>query len=384
MNVRVVGQDRRDGGRGGQTRPSPGSGSTAAAGTRRNGRRARCPTSKASRRTRRSTRCRRTIPCCSCTRAATPRSPTARRWSCPASGGRPRARPAARSCATRTATRPGLLRERAQRLIKRGAGEPTPTPAKSRGARAQGARARVAGSAVEGHHDLRGRRLAARDHRPHEEDGRRGQDGRPPVGDGAPGQRGDRAEARAVQDDRLRQRPPDRPRDQEGDRRRARARAARGCSRPTPTSPSRPASRPTKVADIDETARLAMQNGFQLCVHAIGDRANRETLDIFERAFKANPAKKDLRWRVEHAQHISAQDIPRFGKMGVIAVDAGHPLHVRRPLRARAPRRSARRGRGLRLAEADEDRRDHRQRHRRARSRTSIRSRATTRASAAS
>ena len=43
----------------------------------------------------------------------------------------------------------------------------------------------------------------------------------------------------------------------------------------------------TKVAEIDETAALAMQNGFQLCVHAIGDRANRETLDIFERAFKA-------------------------------------------------------------------------------------------------
>jgi predicted amidohydrolase YtcJ len=75
----------------------------------------------------------------------------------------------------------------------------------------------------------------------------------------------------------------------------------------------------TKVAEIDETARIAMLNGFQLCVHAIGDRANRETLNIFERAFKANPAKKDLRWRVEHAQHISAPDIPRFGKMGVIA-----------------------------------------------------------------
>ena len=75
----------------------------------------------------------------------------------------------------------------------------------------------------------------------------------------------------------------------------------------------------TKVAEIEETARLAMANGFQLCVHAIGDRANRETLNIFERAFKANPAKKDLRWRVEHAQHISAADIPRFGKMGVIA-----------------------------------------------------------------
>jgi len=75
----------------------------------------------------------------------------------------------------------------------------------------------------------------------------------------------------------------------------------------------------TKVAEIEETARLAMQHGYQLAVHAIGDRANRETLDIFERAFKANPAKKDLRWRVEHAQHISAPDIPRFGRMGVIA-----------------------------------------------------------------
>jgi predicted amidohydrolase YtcJ len=70
---------------------------------------------------------------------------------------------------------------------------------------------------------------------------------------------------------------------------------------------------------IDGTAKLAIANGFQLCVHAIGDRANRETLDIFERAFQANPDKKDLRWRVEHAQHLSAQDIPRFGKMGVIA-----------------------------------------------------------------
>ena len=75
----------------------------------------------------------------------------------------------------------------------------------------------------------------------------------------------------------------------------------------------------TKVAEIEETARLAMQHGYQLAVHAIGDRANRETLDIFERAFKANPGKKDLRWRVEHAQHISAPDIPRFGRLGVIA-----------------------------------------------------------------
>jgi hypothetical protein len=75
----------------------------------------------------------------------------------------------------------------------------------------------------------------------------------------------------------------------------------------------------TPIPEIDDTAKLAIQNGFQLCVHAIGDRANRETLNIFERAFKANPGKTDLRWRVEHAQHISAADIPRFGKLGVIA-----------------------------------------------------------------
>jgi predicted amidohydrolase YtcJ len=75
----------------------------------------------------------------------------------------------------------------------------------------------------------------------------------------------------------------------------------------------------TPVADIEATARVAIQTGYQLCVHAIGDRANRETLDIFERTFKANPARHDLRWRVEHAQHLSAQDIPRFGRLGVIA-----------------------------------------------------------------
>src|SRR5262249_45151 len=48
-------------------------------------------------------------------------------------------------------------------------------------------------------------------------------------------------------------------------------------------------------------------------------RANRETLDIFEAAFKAHPDRKDVRWRVEHAQHLSPADIPRFGKLGVIA-----------------------------------------------------------------
>jgi hypothetical protein len=76
----------------------------------------------------------------------------------------------------------------------------------------------------------------------------------------------------------------------------------------------------TPVPTIEETAKLALQHGYQLCVHAIGDRANKETLDIFERAFKSTPGGgKALRWRVEHAQHLHPSDIPRFGQLGVIA-----------------------------------------------------------------
>ena len=78
-------------------------------------------------------------------------------------------------------------------------------------------------------------------------------------------------------------------------------------------------------ADIRKTAELAIQHGYQLCVHAIGDRANRETLNIFEDTFEAHPDKhgQDLRWRIEHAQHLNAADIPRFGKLGVIAAMQG-------------------------------------------------------------
>jgi hypothetical protein len=76
-------------------------------------------------------------------------------------------------------------------------------------------------------------------------------------------------------------------------------------------------------ADIRKTAELAIQHGYQLCVHAIGDRANRETLDIYEQVFREHPEKKDLRWRVEHAQHLSAADIPRFAKLGVVAAMQG-------------------------------------------------------------
>jgi predicted amidohydrolase YtcJ len=79
----------------------------------------------------------------------------------------------------------------------------------------------------------------------------------------------------------------------------------------------------TPVAVLQDTARLAIDNGFQLCTHAIGDRANREILDIYERVFTSHPEKKDLRWRVEHAQHLAPADIARFGRLGVIAAMQG-------------------------------------------------------------
>ena len=77
------------------------------------------------------------------------------------------------------------------------------------------------------------------------------------------------------------------------------------------------------VDSVRETAKLAMANGYQLAIHAIGDRANREVLNIYEEAFKANPDKKDLRWRDEHSQHLNPADVERFGKLGVIAAMQG-------------------------------------------------------------
>ncbi len=73
------------------------------------------------------------------------------------------------------------------------------------------------------------------------------------------------------------------------------------------------------VADLAETARLALEHGFQLCVHAIGDRGNRETLDVFAGVFAGRPDARELRWRIEHAQHLHPEDIPRFAELGVIA-----------------------------------------------------------------
>ena len=79
----------------------------------------------------------------------------------------------------------------------------------------------------------------------------------------------------------------------------------------------------TPVELIKETARLAIENDFQLCTHAIGDRGNRETLDIYEDAFASHPEKKDLRWRIEHAQVLNPMDVARFGRLRVIAAMQG-------------------------------------------------------------
>jgi predicted amidohydrolase YtcJ len=86
----------------------------------------------------------------------------------------------------------------------------------------------------------------------------------------------------------------------------------------------------TPVDTVRVLARLALEHDMQLCVHAIGDRANRETLDLYEAAFRggAAPASTDTaaihkgperRWRIEHAQHLHPDDVPRFATLGVIA-----------------------------------------------------------------
>ena len=73
----------------------------------------------------------------------------------------------------------------------------------------------------------------------------------------------------------------------------------------------------TDTAAFHRIAVAALKSGFQVNVHAIGDRANRIALDIFEAALDAVPT-ADHRFRVEHAQILTYQDIPRFARLGVI------------------------------------------------------------------
>ncbi len=70
---------------------------------------------------------------------------------------------------------------------------------------------------------------------------------------------------------------------------------------------------------VYQETRAAAKAGFQTGIHAIGDRANREVLDVFERVEKEVPGARGLRMRDEHAQILSAADIPRFAQLGVVA-----------------------------------------------------------------
>ena len=75
----------------------------------------------------------------------------------------------------------------------------------------------------------------------------------------------------------------------------------------------------TAMGEILQIAEIAARDGFQVSVHAIGDRANRETLDVYQKVFTQDPAAHALRWRIEHAQHLNPADVPRFAQLGVIA-----------------------------------------------------------------
>ena len=78
-----------------------------------------------------------------------------------------------------------------------------------------------------------------------------------------------------------------------------------------------------KESDLQPMLEEALRKGIQVETHAIGDRANRVILDLYENAMKAVPPQqrkiRDPRWRVEHAQILSARDLPRFTKLGIIA-----------------------------------------------------------------
>ncbi|MEM8528449.1 MAG: amidohydrolase [Bacteroidota bacterium] len=89
--------------------------------------------------------------------------------------------------------------------------------------------------------------------------------------------------------------------------------------RPYEDKPGAVGQNTTPITKIKEVANLTIQNDLQLCTHAIGDRGNRMVLNLYEQAFEENPEKQNLRWRIEHAQHLDTADIPRFKELGVIA-----------------------------------------------------------------
>jgi predicted amidohydrolase YtcJ len=72
-----------------------------------------------------------------------------------------------------------------------------------------------------------------------------------------------------------------------------------------------------EVEGMEERIAAADAAGMQVEVHAIGDKANAMILDMYDRVAKKN-GPKDRRFRVEHAQHLRQEDIPRFAQLGVI------------------------------------------------------------------
>lgn len=78
-----------------------------------------------------------------------------------------------------------------------------------------------------------------------------------------------------------------------------------------------------RMEDLERLAKFCADAGTQFCVHAIGDRANREALDVFEAVLADRENPKGRRFRIEHAQHLSPADIPRFAELGVIAAMQG-------------------------------------------------------------
>jgi predicted amidohydrolase YtcJ len=81
----------------------------------------------------------------------------------------------------------------------------------------------------------------------------------------------------------------------------------------------------TSESDVYNLTHLALAHGFQVCTHAIGDAANRSVLDAYEHALRDSPTSRDSRLRIEHAQVLAPEDIPRFARLGVIA--SMQPVH---------------------------------------------------------
>ena len=77
------------------------------------------------------------------------------------------------------------------------------------------------------------------------------------------------------------------------------------------------------VEEIEASAELAIKHDYQMAIQGIGDRAYRELLDIYETVFAKHPDKTDLRWRIEHAQVIHPDDVPRTVELGVIPAVQG-------------------------------------------------------------